>query len=233
MTVPEAFLARLSDADLSVLAGRWTVRSYSAQEMIIGHGDDGRDVFFVLQGRARVIVFSGNGREVAYRDIGPGDIFGELAGIDGKARSASIVALEATRVARLPQAVFRDCASTNPAFAWALLQHLSATVRRLTDRVYEFSTLVVRERLICELLRRADKNGHAGAWASMTPAPTHFELASSISTHREAVSREMSALAKSGLIQRRGNSLVLLDVATLELLAGKEHDEAPSLSPGA
>ena len=231
MTVPEAFLARLSDADLSALASRWTVRGYSAQEMIIGHGDDGRDVFFVLQGRARVIAFSGNGREVAYRDIGPGDIFGELAGIDGKARSASIVALEATRVARLPQAVFRDCAGTNPDFAWALLQHLSETVRRLTDRVYEFSTLVVRERLICELLRRADKNGRAGARASMTPAPTHFELASSISTHREAVSREMSALAKSGLIQRCGNSLVLLDVATLELLAGKEHDEAPYLSP--
>jgi CRP/FNR family cyclic AMP-dependent transcriptional regulator len=224
MTAPENFLARLSDADLAALSSKWIVRNYRAHEMIIGHGDGGRDVFFVLEGRARVTVFSGSGREVAYRDIGPGDIFGELAGIDGRARSASIVAIETTRAARLPQAVFRDCASNNPVFAWALLEHLSNMVRRLTDRVYEFSTLVVRERLICELLRRAEGNGDGNA--SLTPAPTHFELAASISTHREAVSREMSALAKSGLVEKRGNSLALLDVATLELLAGKEHEEA-------
>ncbi len=87
---------------------------------------------------------------------------------------------------------------------------------------YEFSTLIVRRRLILELLRRAEERNEAGHQARIDPAPTHFELAASISTHREAVSREMSTLAKRGLIERRGRSLMLRDLAALEMLAGKE-----------
>ncbi|WP_274629703.1 Crp/Fnr family transcriptional regulator [Arvimicrobium flavum] len=226
MTAPHAFLATLSEADLAALASRWIVRAYRQDELIIAHGESGRDVFFVLEGRARAILYGENGREVAYSDIGPGDIFGELASIDGRARSASIVALEQTRAARISPTAFREFVSSNPAFAWALLQHLTILIRRLTDRVYEFSTLVVRQRLICELLRRAEESGQAEGGASLSPAPTHFELAASISTHREAVSREMSALAKRGLIERSGRSLVLRDLAALGTLAGRDHEQS-------
>ena len=101
-----------------------------------------------------------------------------------------------------------------------LLEHLSTQLRRMTDRVFEFSTLVVRKRLILELLRWARETGPADGQVCITPAPTHFELAARISTHREAVSREMSALAKKGLIEKRVSRLVLRDVAALEALAG-------------
>ena len=221
MTVSEAFLARLPEADLSIVASRWKVRSYQAHETIIAHGDNNCDVFFLLDGRARATLFSETGREVAYHEIGAGDIFGELAGIDGRARSANVVALGTARVARLSQASFRDVVDNNRAFAWALLVHLSAMVRRVSNRVFEFSTLAVRQRLVCELLRRAEGHWQADGRALMRPAPTHFELASSISTHREAVSREMSALAKRKLVERRGGTLVLLDPEALESLAGK------------
>jgi len=222
VTASPAFLSKLCDADLAALAERWTERSHGHNELIIAHGDSGRDVFFLLEGRARVTLFSEDGREIAYRDIEPGEIFGELAGIDGKARSASVVALGATRAARLPGAAFREVVNNHPTFAWMLLEHLSAQLRRMTERVYEFSTLVVRKRLILELLRRAEETGPVDGQASISPAPTHFELAARISTHREAVSREMSALAKRGLIERRRSRLVLRDLAALEVLAGKK-----------
>ena len=222
MTASPAFLARLCETDRVALSARWTERSYRHDELIVAHGDSGRDVFFLLQGRARVTLFSQDGREIAYRDIDPGEIFGELAGIDGKARSASVVALAPSRAARLPAAAFREIAQTHPGFAWMLLEHLSALLRRMTGRVYEFSTLVVRERLILELLRWAAEIGPVGGQVSICPAPTHFELAARISTHREAVSREMSALAKKGLIEKRGNSLVLRDLSALEALAAKD-----------
>jgi CRP-like cAMP-binding protein len=167
-------------------------------------------------------LFSEDGRTVAYRDIEPGNIFGELAAIDGRVRSATVVALEAVRVARLAEAAFRELVSGRPTFTWALLTYLSGQVRRLTDRVYEFSTLVVRKRLIRELLRLAGAAEQAGGEASITPAPTHFDLAAKISTHREAVSREMSALAKRKIIEKRGGSLVLRDLATLRTLGGKD-----------
>ena len=220
MTASPAFLSKLCDADRAALAGRWTERSYRHNEVIVAHGDSGRDVYFLLEGRARVTLFSEDGREIAYRDIEPGEIFGELAGIDGKARSASVVALSGTRASRLPGAAFRDIVNGHPGFAWTLLEHLSAQLRRMTDRVYQFSTLVVRERLILELLRWADEIGPVDGQVSISPAPTHFELAAKISTHREAVSREMSALAKRGLIEKRGSCLVLRNVAALEALAG-------------
>ena len=222
MTASPAFLSRLCETDLAALAERWTERSYRHNELIVAHGDSGRDVFFLLEGRARVTLFSEDGREIAYRDIEPGEIFGELAGIDGKARSASVVALGATRATRLPGAAFRDIVNNHPTFAWMLLEHLSAQLRRMTDRVYEFSTLVVRKRLILELLRRAEEIGPVNGQVSISPAPTHFELAAKISTHREAVSREMSALAKRNLVRKAGGRLLLRDVEALKALAASD-----------
>ncbi|RWN95986.1 cyclic nucleotide-binding domain-containing protein, partial [Mesorhizobium sp.] len=72
-----AFISRLCDADLAALTKRWHERSYRHNELIISHGDTGRDVFFLLEGRARVTLVSADGREIAYRDVEPGDIFGE------------------------------------------------------------------------------------------------------------------------------------------------------------
>ena len=222
MTLPQNFLARLRQPELDTLAKLWTVRSYRHNEAIIAHRDSGRDVFFLLEGRARVTLYSENGREIAYRDVGPGEIFGELAGIDGKPRSASVVAIEPARAARLPEEAFRKTVSTHPNFAWALLDHLSAQLRRMTDRVYEYSTLVVRKRLILELLREASQSAPVDGKPSISPAPSHVELAAKISSHREAVSREMSMLAKRGLIEKRGKKLVLRNPGTLELLVASD-----------
>ncbi|TCN22779.1 Crp/Fnr family transcriptional regulator [Sinorhizobium americanum] len=220
MTRLPTFLSRLGDAAVAALSKHWTVRTYAPDELIVAHRESGRDVFFILEGHGRVTLFSENGREIFYGDRGPGDIVGEVAAIDGKARSASVVALEVTRAASAP--AFRRLIADHPEFSWALLEHLAAGVRHMTERVYEFSTLVVRRRLILELLRRADKPDETASAVFINPAPTHFELAASISTHREAVSREMSALGKKGLIERRGHRLLLCDLAALEMLAGKE-----------
>lgn len=224
MTRSPAFLSRLGIEAVDALSKHWIVRTYAPHELIVAHGESGRDVFFILEGNVRVTLYSANGREVFYGDRGHGDIVGELAAIDGQARSASVVALEPTRAARLPPSAFRDLIADNPDFSRALLEHLSAVIRHMTERVYEFSTLIVRRRLILELLRRADERNEAGHQhqARIDPAPTHFELAASISTHREAVSREMSTLAKRGLIERCGRGLMLRDLAALEMLAGKE-----------
>lgn len=220
MSDQDTFLSALGADDRDALAERWSKRKFVGNETIVAHDEGGSDIFFVLEGRARATVFSEDGRPVAYRDIRPGGIFGELAGIDGKARSATVVALEAVNAARLTQAAFRELVGSRPAFAWALLNHLSEQIRRLSERVYEFSNLAVRGRLIRELLRLAEGGCQSANGVSIVPAPTHFELSARISTHREAVSREMSALAKKRLIVKRSGALVLLDVAALrELIA--------------
>jgi CRP/FNR family transcriptional regulator, cyclic AMP receptor protein len=222
MTASIGFLKEVSESDREILAGRWSLRHYGRDETIISHDEGGGDVFFVLEGRACATIYSENGREVAYRDIEPGGIFGELSAIDGRPRSASVVALTEVRAARLPEAAFRDLVNNCPSFTWALLQHLSAQMRRMTERIQEFSTLIVRKRLIRELLRLAGDTGDSVDQLTIEPAPTHFELAGKISTHREAVSRQMSALAKRGCIKKRGRHLMLVDLGALRSLARQE-----------
>jgi len=205
------FLDRLSAADRAVLEELCVVRNDTHGEAVISHLDEDRDVFFVLEGRVRATLYSRDGREVDYRDIGPGDVVGELAAIDGAPRSATVEALEPARLGRLSAAAFRELVKKHPGLNATLLEHLSAQIRKLTERVFEFSTLLVRDRLIHELLRLAEAAGGPEGGAEIRPAPTHHELAHRISSHREVVSREMSVLAKAGLVEKRGGALIVSD----------------------
>jgi CRP-like cAMP-binding protein len=205
----------LEPGDREALLAKLIPRGYVQGEELIGHLDESRDVFFVFEGRARVTIFSAEGRAVDYRDIGPGGFFGELAAIDGGPRSASVRAVDTVRGAWLRASDFHELLRTRPGVALAVMRHFAAIIRRLTDRIFEFSTLQVRERLVMELLRLAEEAGVKDDRAEIRPAPTHFDLASRISTHREAVSREMSALAKQGILKKSGGRLVLLSVGAL------------------
>jgi CRP-like cAMP-binding protein len=102
-----------------------------------------------------------------------------------------------------------------------MLPQLVMKIRALTTRVYEFSTLAVSNRIQAELLRLASLALRDGERVRIAPAPTHTEIASRVSTHREAVTRELARLARLGVIERERNALVVTDV---ERLAGMVHD---------
>jgi hypothetical protein len=101
------------------------------------------EVFFVVEGRARVLLYSQAGQVVSFRDLGPGDTFGELAAVDQGPRSARVEAQADCLVAALSAAVFRDLLSTEPSVAQAVLRQQAGTIRRLTSRVHEFSAAVM------------------------------------------------------------------------------------------
>ncbi len=217
------FLDRLSAGDRAVLEELFVVRNYAHGEIVISHLDEDRNMFFVLEGRLRATLYSRDGHEVNYRDIGPGNVVGELAAIDGAPRSATVEALEPARLGRLPAATFRDLVKTRPGLNTVLLEHLSAQIRRLTERVFEFSTVAVRDRLIRELLRLAEATSMQDGRAEIRPAPTQIELAHRISSHREVVSREMSGLARAGLVVKRKGALIVSDLDQLRgLIADAE-----------
>jgi CRP/FNR family transcriptional regulator, cyclic AMP receptor protein len=99
-----------------------------------------------------------------------------------------------------------------------LLTSLIGTVRTLSERIFEFSTLAVKNRIHSELLRLAREGEREANTARLSPAPTHADIASRISTHREAVTRELNDLTKSGLLKRDGRTLIISDVDKLERL---------------
>jgi len=102
---------------------------------------------------------------------------------------------------------------------------LTKQVRRLTSRVVEFSTLAVRNRVQAELLRLAGALPPGANAAMLSPAPTHAEIASRISTHREAVTRELSWLEERGIIAKEGRTLRLKDLGKLRMLAAEDSDD--------
>lgn len=208
----------LLDSDRDALARHCRWHRYAADQYIIGHQDETNDVYFIVGGRVRVTVFSPSGKEVSFADLPAGKSFGEMSAIDGAPRSATVIALSDAKLASMPAAVFRRALNDHPDVAAKMMQYLVGLVRRLSDRVFEFSVLAVRNRIHAELLRLARDQGTDTGAAVISPAPTHADIASRVSTHREAVTRELNALTRDGLIERRDGALVIADVARLAQL---------------
>jgi len=142
-------------------------------------------------------------------------MFGDLSAIDGKPRSANVVAIADSFVISMPANVFQGVLQAYPAVAMAALHELVDLVRGLCERVIEMSTLGVRNRIHAELLRLAQRKMKDGKTAVLSPAPTHADIASRVSTHREAVTREFNHLAQIGLLERRTGALLVTDVPEL------------------
>jgi CRP-like cAMP-binding protein len=188
-------------------------RRAKAAEWVVDYRESGTELFFVARGHVRVMIRGTGGRDVLLRDIRDGEYFGELAAIDGEARSAGIVAVTDAIIARMPAAAFRSIVHGHPDICDQLLALLASQIRSLAARVNEYSTLDVRQRIYAELLRLS-RPAPDGA-AIISPPPTHAELAARVSTQREAVTREFGRLERSGLIERRRGAIVLLDCAQL------------------
>ena len=99
-----------------------------------------------------------------------------------------------------------------------MMAYLVGLVRKLSDRVVEFSVLTVRNRIHSELLRLALERDGGGNTVTLSPAPRHADIASRMATHREAVTRELNALADNGLIDRQPGALIIADVSGLKRL---------------
>ena len=173
---------------------------------------------FMSSGEVRVTIYSLAGKAVSFRELGPGEVFGEYPAIDRGPRSASVEARMNSIVATLPGAAFRELIRSEPVVAQALLPHLVRKIRALTARVYEFSTLAVSNRIQAELLRLTRLTEPGGKSARIAPVPTHTEIASRVSTHREAVTRELSRLSRIGIIERQNGTLIVWDLERLSAM---------------
>lgn len=217
----QPILARLPEPALERVVHSCAWRQYEPGEQILGYQDPSTDVSFLLEGKARAIIYSLEGKAVVFADLKAGTMFGEIAAIDRKARSASIEALEPCTIAALSADQFEALMMREPSVAMATLRHAAADVRRLSERVFEFSTLAVQNRIHAELLRLAGETQQKGREVVLSPAPSLSDIANRISTHREAVSRELSRLATSGLLRREGGNL---RITSLPKLAELVHD---------
>jgi CRP-like cAMP-binding protein len=211
-------LEGLAPERLDALARECAWRAYAPDRPIISRESGDRDFYLIASGRVRVTTYSAGGRQVTFRDLDAGDYFGEVAAVDGEPRSADVFALDRALVASMPPAAFWRLLREEPLVAERILRRLAGLVRGLSERVIDLSTLGVQNRIHAELLRLAREAGVSGNTARIDPAPKHADLAGRVSTYREQVTRELSALVKLGILERGGQALVVRDVAGLQRL---------------
>lgn len=205
----------LSPQDIAMVAAACHWHRYQAGNEIVRYHDHTNSAFFIAQGEIRVMYHSLSGQEVILCDLPTGEMFGELTAIDGHPRSATAIARDSVLLASMPATDFQDLVYGNRQIAEIILKRLTGQVRRLTERVYDYSTLTVRNRIQVELLRLARNHMISANVAVISPAPTQTEIANLVSTHREAVSRELNILIRSKLILRQGHDLHVLNIAKL------------------
>ena len=209
-----ARLAFLEDADPAALSAaaplaRWL--AVGPGELVLDFGDATDDVFFVAEGAVRVVVRTPLGLEVILGDLGPGEVFGEMAAIDGAPRTANVTALHAARLCRLPAAAFLEVALRSPAVGLRVMRILTARLRLQDERLFEQVVLPVRYRLASELLRLSRPRDGRGASAErvVSPPPPQHVLAARVGARRETVSLALAELAREGLVEVSARAIVL------------------------
>jgi CRP/FNR family transcriptional regulator, cyclic AMP receptor protein len=211
-TVP--FFSGLDAASLDRVTRGMRTRRFRRGEVIFHLGDPGDALFIVVSGAIKIMLPSDAGDEAILATLRAGDVFGELALLDGAPRSATAVAIEASETAILPRAQFRELLATEPAIRDALLAALAAELRRLTNHVEELHFLDITGRLASRLARIANESGQTlPDGAIRLPSPlTQGDLAAMIGCTRQSVNKLLGMFTDDGLIRLDRESIVVLDL---------------------
>ncbi len=202
-------------ATLAELEKACTWRRYMDHEQIIDRQSDSTDVFFVVEGRVRIVNYSLSGKEITLEDLDAGNHFGELSALDGQPRSASVMSLDNCLIAALAQERFLVLLRENAEIAFRVLRALAGIIRNSTDRIMDLSTLAANNRVQADLLRQARSGLIGENQAEIRPIPVHGDIASRVSTTRETVARVLSDLAGQNIVERKKSALLIKDLAQL------------------
>jgi CRP-like cAMP-binding protein len=210
------FFKDVTDLELDRYDRRCLWRKFDDGETVVDYEDDSSDVYFIISGEVRVLIRTQAGKEIILAEMRTGQFFGELAAIDGAKRSANVTALTKAELCIMPAAVFREVIGASNICCDRILRLLTGRVRELNARLAEHSIFDLKHRLYSELLRLAGPRPGRPTERTVTPPPYHHVLAARIGCRREQVTRELSAMAHEGLVEKTRGALVLLRPQVLE-----------------
>ncbi len=209
-------LSGLTAEERQAIALKCNWKTYSAGKQILEKFSTSRDVFFVVSGSVNVVNFGVSGREVAYATVEAGQYFGELSAIDGRPRSANVIANKECALASMSPEHFGELLKDHPEVSIQVLQRLARIIRVNDERILDLSTLGAVQRVCQELLRMAEPDPVTpGSWL-IYPMPTQSTIASRVSTTRETVARVLGQLSNDGLVMKKGKNLYLKDRKGIE-----------------
>lgn len=192
-----ALFADLSDAERESISKLAVTRSFKKNTLVICEGDQSDSLYIILSGKVKVFLSDEDGKEVTLNTQKEGEYFGELAMLDDAPRSASVITVEASKLAVISKAAFDECLESHPKIALTIMRGLARRLRELTENVRNLALMDVYGRVARTLLDMAeDVDGKQVIQQKLTQR----EIASMVGASREMVSRILRDLSIGGYI---------------------------------
>ncbi|MCX5867181.1 MAG: Crp/Fnr family transcriptional regulator [Proteobacteria bacterium] len=186
------------------------LRRFEREGVILTQEEAGTSLYFIFEGRVKVVLYGEDGKEITLSTLGTGAFFGEMAMIDGEPRSASVVALEETGLLIITQKDFLGLIRRYPRVAIEFLSEMSRRLRKADEMIGSLALLDVAGRVARFLLNLAKEEGVQEAGGMIVSSrPTHQEIASRIGTTRETVTRVLGELVSRGYITIKGKKVIV------------------------
>jgi CRP/FNR family transcriptional regulator, cyclic AMP receptor protein len=216
-----ALFRKLEPKERESLVARAHMRSFDAGDTIFLMGALHDSMIAVLNGEVRISMPSADGKEVVLAIVHAGEVFGEIAMLDGKPRSADATALTACTLAVLDRRDVLTALERNSTAWLGLVQVLCSRLRRTDQHLVEVALLGLPERLAKTLLRVVDA-AHAPATNRTDLRLSQYELANRVGAARESVNKCLHEWQRAGIIRVEKRAITIVNRAALEALAEPE-----------
>ncbi len=220
-------LKGIDEKTLRHLASVLQVRTAERGSHILHKGDIGDHLLFLLSGRVQAVDITEGGREIGLSFLEPGEYFGELSIIDGKPRSASVIACEPSMYALLSRPLALELIHNNPLVAERVLKRFAASIRRASNfrMILGIPNAFQRVYALIDFLAQKGQSG----LVVIERLPTQQEISIMINTSRETVSRAIHLLIQRGVVEKDMRRLIVRRPDVLrEELAVIRHAQAES-----
>ncbi|MCW2798977.1 MAG: Crp/Fnr family transcriptional regulator [Aeromicrobium sp.] len=207
----------LDDEVAQTLESSMASASLRRGEILFNEGDDGDQLYVVIEGKIKLGRTSPDGRENLLAILGPGQMFGELSFFDPGPRSATATAVTDVELKSLGHPALSPVLETHPKVAHALLNQLAGRLRRTNEVVGDLVFSDVPGRVAKALLDLASRFGRrADDGVHVNHDLTQEELAQLVGASRETVNKALADFASRGWLRLEPRSVVILDLERLQ-----------------
>ena len=210
----------LNAAALDQLCKYANSRTYKRGATIFSKGDPGNSLFAVNSGTVRIGVSSADGREAMFNQISPGEIFGEIALLDGHERTADAIAATDCELLVVDRREFMPFLQSQPVLAAKIIELLCTRLRWISDHVEQVILPSLPGRLAKALVRLTERSDKP---ADSKLAITQLEISQMVGMSRESINKQLRAWEKQKWVRiSRGSITVLNKVALADIAEGGE-----------
>lgn len=215
--------AGVEDKIIAEIAALARQRHYDRGEMIFLRGDEGNSLFILLSGMVRISTSSAEGREITLNMLESGDVFGEIAFLDGLPRTADATAMQPCATLVIPRSEFAPILAREAALAIHMIEFLCERIRWTSEAVQDSALLALHARLAKRLLYLATVYGAADSDGGMRIGLrlSQADLGQMLGTTRESINKQLQSWRKEGLIDLVSGHIILRDQAALQKIVAE------------